>query len=260
MKMDFKKWLDKKRVTYQVSSDGLIYVDGDLTISKGETVETELLAEVSGSVDVRENATFTAPALVKSGYVYVGENATFTAPALAELSGYVDVRENATFTAPALVTIGEVKYATTIMGHEVKVYDKMGCVAVSEKERDGITIRLCRKASFKDGQLVGDKYFVVSQGQHNAHGESLDEAMADLMYKTASRDVSQYRNMPADTVKPPHEWATVYRIVTGACQYGTRAFMKQKGVLKEAYTLAEIVEQTRGAFGSERFREVMGEK
>ena len=52
---------------------------------------------INGSVDVRENATFTAPKLVEvSGSVYVSANATFTAPKLVEVSGYVDVRENAT--------------------------------------------------------------------------------------------------------------------------------------------------------------------
>lgn len=40
------------------------------------------LQEVSGSVWVRENATFTAPKLTKAGYVWVRENATFTAPLL----------------------------------------------------------------------------------------------------------------------------------------------------------------------------------
>ena len=51
---------------------------------------------------LRDNATFTAPALAKSGSVEVRENATFTAPALAKY-GYVDVSEGAIFTAPALM-------------------------------------------------------------------------------------------------------------------------------------------------------------
>ena len=216
-----KKWLDKNRIAYTISADGLVYVDGYIKIPEKTSVTLEYLADVSGSV-------------------YVSENATFT--------------------APALVTIEEVKYTSEWFGHSVNVYDGMGCVTVSEKTRDDITIRYCRKAAFKDAVLIGKKYFVVSRGEHNSHGETLEAAMADLMFKTSDRDVSKYRNMPKDTVKSPYEWATVYRIITGACRYGTQSFMDSKGYMKQAYTLAEIIEQTRGAFGHDRFVDVVGEK
>ncbi len=291
------QWLDNNNVSYTVSADGLILIDGNIDIKAGDdvtldnvievsgsvdvsenaTLNAPALAEVSGSVDVSENAalnapalvksgpvyvranaTLNAPALVKSGPVYVSENATLNAPALAEVSGSVDVSENATLNAPALVTIGHVRCEIELFGYQIKVFDGIGCVVLSEKQRDGITIRYCRKAAFKDGRLVGDKFFVVSQVEHNSHGSSLEEAMADLLYKTADRDVSKYQNMPLDTIKSPHEWSTVYRIVTGACQYGTQQFMQQKGALKELYTLAEIIEETRGAYASDHFREVVG--
>ena len=73
----------------------------DLIIEKGDKKDYSKLTEVSGSVYVRQGATFTAPALTKSGYVDVQEGATFTAPALTK-SGYVYVQEGATFTAPLL--------------------------------------------------------------------------------------------------------------------------------------------------------------
>jgi len=77
--------------------------DNDLIIRAN--INTSVVA-ISCSVYVRENATFTAPALTEvSGSVYVHKNATFTAPALTEVSGYVDVQENATFTAPALTEV-----------------------------------------------------------------------------------------------------------------------------------------------------------
>ena len=75
------------------AAGGLGIVDGEWTLP---------IAEVSGSVDVHQGATFTAPKLAKSGSVYVYQGATFTAPVLAEVSGYVDVHQGATFTAPKL--------------------------------------------------------------------------------------------------------------------------------------------------------------
>ncbi len=219
---DLKKttdWLKKNGVHFTVE-DGVVHVDGVVAIPRGEVVRL---------------------------------------PALAEVSGYVDVSENAAFTAPALVTIGHVAYNTEMFGHIIQVYDGIGTVTVSEKTRDGITIRSCRKAQFTDGNLVGENMYVVSKDEHNAHGETLSAALSDLAYKTADRDLSQYQNMPIDTVKTPYEWATAYRVVTGACQMGTEAFIKQQGGLKDAYTLSEIINITRGAFGSDRFRKVVGQ-
>jgi len=75
---------------------------GDLIVTIENQNDFNELTEVSGYVDVRQSATFTAPALQKSGYVYVRQGATFTAPALTEVSGSVYVQEGATFTRPSL--------------------------------------------------------------------------------------------------------------------------------------------------------------
>jgi sarcosine oxidase delta subunit len=290
-------WLDENNKRYTVR-DSLVYVYGYIAISERQVVALENLAEVSDYVYVRENATFNAPALTevsdyvyvrenatftapmlhksgcvyvyenatfnapmlqKSNYVSVHENATFNAPVLAEISSSIYIYENTTFNAPELTTIGEVRFNTEMFGHKVEVFDGMGCVTVSQKTRDGVIIRLCRKASFKDKKLVGEKFFVVSSNGHNAHGKTLDAAISDLMFKKSDRDLSSYRNMPMDTIKTPYEWATVYRVITGACQYGTESFINQKSDLKEQYTLSEIIEQTRGAYGSETFRKVIGQ-
>ena len=56
------------------------------------------------------------------------------------------------------------------------------------------------------------------------------------------------------------QMAMVYRAITGACQYGTKQFIESKGGLKKKYTLKEILEQTNGAYGSERFKEVVRSK
>jgi hypothetical protein len=63
--------------------------------------------------------------------------------------------------------------------------------------------------------------------------------------------------MPLDTIKTPQEWGFVYRRATGACKMGTESFMSAKAK-KENYTLAEIIEETKGAFGAEQFRKVVG--
>ena len=107
----------------------------------------------------------------------------------------------------------------------------------------------------------GELSYLVSDNEGNsAHGETIKDARDDLAFKLMSKDVTQFKNMPLKTTKTPQEWAKVYRAITGACQYGTKQFIESKDKLKETYTLKEILEQTSGAYGSERFKEVVRSK
>ena len=116
-----------------------------------------------------------------------------------------------------------------------------------------MTIYKTEKLGFKkDAPIV----YVCVQGKHSAHGETLKEAMEELTFKTADRNVDSYRNMSLDTVKPIEEWVVIYRIITGACQFGTREFLKAKK-RKKKYTLSEVLEETKDSFGHDRFAEVV---
>lgn len=59
--------------------------------------------------------------------------------------------------------------------------------------------------------------YIASDGENHAHGETLKKELEELKFKTASRDVSQYKNM----------------------------------------ALAEILVQTKGAYGHDKFRSVV---
>lgn len=96
--------------------------------------------------------------------------------------------------------------------------------------------------------------FIVTDGENSAHGKTIKEAREALLFKSADLDKSEYEGMALDTVKSPMEWAVVYHVVTGACEAECRSFMESKGKLKKKYTLAEIIDETEGAYGSEVFR------
>jgi hypothetical protein len=231
---------------------------GDLDIKKGDKTDYSALTKVSGSVYVHEGATFNAPALTKAGYVVVREGATFKVPALAEVSGYVYVREGATFKVPELATIGHLTYNTEMFGYKIEVYDGLGSVTVSQKEKGGIKIRSCRKASFKDRILVGDKLYIVSDENNHAHGKTIKKALNDLAFKEMSENVDQFRGMDKATEKTVAEWALIYRAITRSCEEGIKMFIKEQGVLKDKYNLTEILEITNGAYRHDIFKEVVG--
>jgi hypothetical protein len=212
-----KKYLDSKNIDYVVTAGGMITIQGNFMAD---------------------------PEITCFGK-------------LERITGSVYVQQGATLTAPALHTVDEFRMNGEFLGHQVAIIDEIGCVVLSEKERNGVLIRQCRKSSFKNGKLIGDKFYVASRGSNNAHGETIKIAIDELAFKEGSRNIDQFRNMPLETKKSPVEWAMVYRMVTGACQYGTKSFMESKGKLKKTYTLKEILEQTRGAYANEQFRRVV---
>ena len=53
--------------------------------------------------------------------------------------------------------------------------------------------------------------------------------------------------------------ANDYRLITGACRYGTERFLTEKGYAwADEKTIEEVLKITEGQYGHERFREVMG--
>ena len=95
---------------------------------------------------------------------------------------------------------------------------------------------------------------VVSDGEFYAHCKNFREGIADLAFKRASeRGADQYRGMALDTALAVEEAKTAYRVITGACRAGTENFVNSLGGLKERYTIRELIELTKGQYGSERF-------
>lgn len=169
---------------------------------------------------------------------------------LTEVTGYLYINSSAKLDAPALYSKGFSAF---------KVLDGIACVVRSTKSRDGMTILACRGAKIRKQQIVGDTFFVAQRDGQNAHGKTIAEAVQELAFKTGSRDVSKYRNMPLTKSMKTAEWAIAYRTVTGACWFGTQRFMEAQGKLKAKYTLAEILAMTKGQYGHETFAHVTSE-
>jgi hypothetical protein len=102
--------------------------------------------------------------------------------------------------------------------------------------------------------IHGDTVYLVTDGEHSAHGDTIKQARESLLFKKTDRDTSEYDGLSLDDKKTPMEWAVAYHVITGACEYGCKQFMKSKK-LKKQYTLREILEETKGAYGYEKFSE-----
>ncbi len=213
--------------------------------AKGATLP--MLVE-SGSLYIEaEGASLPVLAKVSGSVVIEAKGASL--PALAKVSGSVDIRpEKADFQAPKLYAKGFDNF---------RFYDGISYIVLSSRKKGDVEILSCRRAQIKAQKIIGEKLFIAKKGDQTAHALDIKTALEELAFKTGERDIEQYKNMPKSTCKSPQDWAYVYRMVTGACQYGTKDFMERKGKLKKTYTLSEILEETKGAFGHEAFRRVV---
>jgi hypothetical protein len=97
-----------------------------------------------------------------------------------------------------------------------------------------------------------EESFIARRGDKYSHGYTVKEAVEDLKYKIADRDLSKYGDWTLETKRPAEEMIEAYRAITGACSAGTREFCERKS-LKDEYTVKEVIELTRNQFGNKDF-------
>lgn len=124
---------------------------------------------------------------------------------------------------------------------------------------DGILTHVKKKKKIGEYTLFVGKipgHNVVFDGKHYAHCKNFRDGVGDLLFKSAAdRGADQYRGISLDDSFTVEELETMYRVITGACQQGTRAFIDGLKERKERYTIRETIELTKGQYGAEKFKE-----
>ena len=100
-------------------------------------------------------------------------------------------------------------------------------------------------------------FFIVTDGNGKyAHGDTIQEVKKDLIYKISNRDKSEYENLNLRSELTFEEAIECYRVITGACSFGTKDFVENYlSEKKERYTVQEMIDLTRGRYGNETFKE-----
>ena len=121
---------------------------------------------------------------------------------------------------------GRYIYADGILTHVKRKYEKFGY-------------------TFYVGKIPGQN--VIHDGTHYAHCKKFSEGVADLQFKAAKdRGADQYRDLTLDSRLTADDMITMYRVITGACQQGTKQFVESLGELEPSYTVIEAIELTKG--------------
>ena len=102
------------------------------------------------------------------------------------------------------------------------------------------------------------EYLVTDGDGKWAHGKTLKEAKADLVYKISDRDTSKYKDLTLDSVLNHEKAIEMYRTITGACASGTRGFVETLTKVKKEYTIREIIDLTKGCFGNQVVKQFFG--
>jgi hypothetical protein len=98
---------------------------------------------------------------------------------------------------------------------------------------------------------------VVATKDHEtfAHGKDIREAIQDLTFKLAKRDVEDYRSLSLESELTYEEAVMMYRVITGACRYGVNQFIEENSIEEKNYTVGEILELTHGQYGHEKLKD-----
>ena len=243
---------------------------GNLEITEANRNDFKELVEVTGYLNVYTNGKLDAPKLTTiGGHLYV--NAKLAAPELTTVGGYLSVY--AKLDAPVLTTVGgylsvhaNAQLEAPILKANVKSA-KETCDSALEQafaahgliKIDNILSWLISKKTLKDvtvfeikivGKLTNS--YAVKRGDVYSHGETVEQAIADLRYKISSRDTSEFKNWDVSLDRTSDECIKAYRVITGACEQGVRDFCKSMD-LEKKYSLQEIFKITEGKFGSQEF-------
>ena len=126
---------------------------------------------------------------------------------------------------------------------------------------DGITKKLKSRKKIKEIEIFECEEFldktpsyVVKKGDTFSHGKTIKEAVEDLKYKISNRDFSEFevwKNKLDDKISIDDAIAG-YRVITGACEFGVKEFVKSIKIPK-TLTPNKVIELTKGQFGNEVF-------
>jgi hypothetical protein len=98
-------------------------------------------------------------------------------------------------------------------------------------------------------------FYLITDGEKWSHGDTLQEAKEDLVYKVTNKTKDDYKLLTLNSVLTFEEAVVCYRVITGACSFGVKDFVKNKLIkVEKSYSIETIIEKTIGCYGNEEFK------
>ena len=87
-----------------------------------------------------------------------------------------------------------------------------------------------------------------------SHGDTIKQAKDSLIYKIGDRDKSAYNKWTLKTIITKQQAIESYRVITGACELGTKNFVESVIKPKAKYAVAEVVALTTGQYKHDSYK------
>ena len=97
--------------------------------------------------------------------------------------------------------------------------------------------------------------YIASRGIYNAHGKTLKEAISDVEFKyLKNQDLTEHiERIKEQGYITPND----YRLLTGACRFGTNRWLEENGFTwEDNKPIEEVLKLTRGQYGYSRLLEI----
>ena len=123
---------------------------------------------------------------------------------------------------------------------------------------DGILMCVTsHKGNVWKGHKIGssDNLYLVSDGNSRyAHGKTLKEAKEDLIFKVDGRRPDDFEHLTTESVLSFEESIIAYRVITGACSYGVKDYIRNRlSSKKKEFRMSEVIELTKKEYGGNSF-------
>ena len=263
-----KKFKEETGCTLEYSNgkfsfDGYLYLLGTQIQSLPDNLT------VGGSLDLEGTQILSLPDnLTVGGSLYLGGTQILSLPDNLTVGGSLDLEGTQILSLPDNLTVGGsldlegTQITDTSMVNRkftVNMVDKLWSNSKYIKV-DGIFAEKVNRHGnvWEVKNINGTKtFFIVTDGNGKyAHGDTIQEAKKDLIYKISNRDKSEYENLTLDSELTFEEAIECYRVITGACSFGTKDFVENYlSEKKDKYTIREMIELTKGRYGNKIFKE-----
>ena len=216
---------------------------------------------VGGSLDLRGTGITALPDnLTVGGSLDLSDTGITALPDNLTVGGSLDLRGtgitdevkvNKTFSPKAIAAINRVSNRPIFWKWNNRSYIKVDDMFTAIDSHHGNVYRVHKLNS-------REQLYLVTDGEnHWAHGNTLQDARADLIFKINDRDTSVYKNMSLDDTLTYEEAIAAYRTITGACAAGTKDYIENRlpKPHKEKYTVQEMISLTEDEYGGKKFSE-----
>ena len=259
-------WLDLQGSAITSLPDNLV-IGGSLDLERTSITSLPDNLVVGGSLYLQCSAITSLPNnLVVGGSLYLHGTAITSLPKNLVVGRSLYLQETAITSLPDNLVVGDWielegtqitdtsnvnRNAPTLYEWNNKKYIKVDGIFSIVDNYHGNVYKVHKVGSTKQMYVVGD-----GNGKW-AHGETIDKARKDLIYKISNRDKSAYKNLKLNSILTFEEAIECYRVITGSCAAGTKDYVENRlpKPHKEKYSIREMIKLTKGEYQGKEFEE-----